>query len=162
MEVKRPKLDESIDVDEAYEQAASAICELEIDESVPAWLKDAFIGVAVCAASEAAKAAKRLAIDGTLPQRYADYEAAHINADRPYSVLVLLVTEYFATGRIAGGITRQDIKHYDPNLIAELEYHEGLYGELPVELHIPRDQHDTMRFEASGRKTNSSPSLRKP
>lgn len=121
-----------------FAKAYYAIGETMVEEGAPKWLVSSFVEAAASTVDKVAKAMDKLSIDGVLPVRLSDFRSAcfEVNGNEG-NAIELLVSQYFMTGRVANGATREDIYAYDDDLRTEVELFESLNGPLPKELHIP-------------------------
>ena len=89
-EYRNPILDENIDLAKAYELVTDKILAWDFSNEFPAWLQEAFVGVAAHSVSETIDAIEKLAIGNVLPKRYSEFVAAHSNNDRNIRILTEL------------------------------------------------------------------------
>ncbi|MEM9699412.1 MAG: hypothetical protein AAF943_11540, partial [Pseudomonadota bacterium] len=157
---QKPSFDKD-ELEKATQKIEQLMFDLDFGDSVPPWLSNAFVGVAVWSICDTTQALARLERNGTLPVRYSDFQDANEEASLSCSVVDLLISEYFATGIIASGATRADIRLYDPDLIIELEHYEATQGSLPKELYIPRDQFEADKGVHSTFEAGQTPTLSK-
>lgn len=146
----------------AIEHVFEVLTDIDLGEKVSPWLQKMFKDVALQAISDSTDILEKLTVKEVLPRRLTDFRDAHNEAGLPFSLLDLLVADYFATGLVAKGVTLADIKSYDPDLVDELRCHQEQYGKLPEELYIPRDQFDAPVSKKTTSFTVEVPSASKP